>query len=261
MSAQEECTAALEKYLRPATFTVGVKLLKEGEPVPPKVKRPREDLGLQVALCQSVAFARRYGWTLAVSESDLNCPLALTAFGFKPELEYYSAGCACAGMYTESESAGARTESEVPRFSFKEYAYFVCGPLSRLSIPPDVVLQYGNAAQVMRLLQAALWKEGGYLASRFSGRLDCADLVIETMKTGRPQVILPCYGDRIFAQTEDSEMAFSFPWSWKARMIEGLEGTHKGGVRYPIPSHLRYTPAFPEHYNKMHELWDEQAAP
>ena len=62
----------------------------------------------------------------------------------------------------------------------------------------------------MRLLQAALWQKGGYLTSRFSGRLDCADIVVETMQTGKPQIILPCYGDRIFAQTEDSEMAFSF---------------------------------------------------
>jgi uncharacterized protein (DUF169 family) len=160
-------------------------------------------------------------------------------------------------MYTQSETAGARTESEVPRFSFREYAFFVCGPLSRFDAVPDVVIQYGNAAQVMRLMQAALWREGGYLTSRFSGRLDCADLVIETLNTGKPQVILPCYGDRVFAQTDDSEMAFSFPWSWTERMVEGLAGTHKGGVRYPIPAYLRFTPTFPAHYAKMHELWQK----
>jgi hypothetical protein len=32
-----------------------------------------------------------------------------------------------------------------------------------------------------------------------------------------------------------------------------LEGTHKGGVRYPIPSFLRYTGEFPEHYKKAVE--------
>jgi len=258
MMNQTEFTSSLEKYLRPATFPVGVKLLKPGEPLPAKVRRPKSDLGIQVALCQSIAFARRYGWTLAVAESDLNCPLALTAFGYKPELDYYAGGCACGGMYTESNEAGSRTESEVPKFSFKEYEYFVCGPLARLAVEPDVVVQYGNSAQVMRLLHAALWKEGGYLSSRFSGRLDCADIVVETMQTGKPQVILPCYGDRIFAQTEDTEMAFSIPWAWADRIVEGLEGTHKGGVRYPIPAYLRYQPQFPPHYERMHEIWNEE---
>jgi uncharacterized protein (DUF169 family) len=259
MSRQLELTEALERFLRPATFTVGVKLQRPGEPRPAKAKSPKSDLGIQVALCQTLAFARRYGWTLAVAEEDLNCPLALTAFGFKPEIEYYSSGCACAGMYTGTEAAGARTEAAVPKFSFREYATFVAGPLSRLEFEPDVVLQYGNSAQVMRLLQAALYKDGGYLSSRFSGRLDCADIVVETMQTGKPQVILPCYGDRIFAQTEDHEMAFSFPWSMADEMVAGLEGTHKGGVRYPVPAYLHYAPRFPAHYEKMHELWSQGA--
>jgi len=256
MVKTSELTAHLERYLRPATFPVGVKLLKPGEPLPPRARRPQADLGIQVALCQTVAFARRYGWTLAITEADLNCPLALTAFGFKPELEYYSSGCACAGMYTETEAAGARTEAAVPKFSFREYGCFVAGPLARLDFEPDVVVQYGNSAQVMRLLQAALFKDGGYISSRFSGRLDCADLVVETMQTQKPQVILPCYGDRIFAQTEDTEMAFSFPWAQADQIVQGLEGTHKGGVRYPVPAFLHYAPRYPAHYEKMHELWD-----
>ena len=260
MKTPNEFATLLEKHLRPATFPIGVKLIKPGGELPSRCKRPKANLGVQIALCQSITFARRYGWTLAVAESDLNCPLALTAFGYKPELDYYSSGCACGGMYTESNDGGAKTEADVPKFSFKEYEYFVCGALARISFEPDVVIQYGNSAQVMRLLQASLWHDGGYLTSRFSGRLDCADMVIETMQTGKPQVILPCYGDRVFAQTGDDEMAFSLPWSWAERIEEGLAGTHKGGIRYPIPNFMRYQPQFPGHYNKMHELWDEQTS-
>ena len=40
-----------------------------------------------------------------------------------------------------------------------------------------------------------------------------------------------------------------------AEVIEGLKGTHKGGVRYPIPSFLRYQAVFPEKYMKLEELW------
>ena len=57
----------LEKHLRVGTFPVGIVSLRAGEPLPPKAKRPKKDLGIQVAICQSIGYARRYGWTLAFS--------------------------------------------------------------------------------------------------------------------------------------------------------------------------------------------------
>jgi uncharacterized protein (DUF169 family) len=116
---------------------------------------------------------------------------------------------------------------------------------------------YGNGAQVMRLLAAALFKRGGQLVSHHAARIDCAELVIRTMKSGEPQVVLPCYGDRVFAQTGDDEMAFSWPFGFSGELIEGLEGTHRGGVRYPIPSYLHYTGEFPEKYQELSRLWDD----
>jgi hypothetical protein len=71
------------------------------------------------------------------------------------------------------------------------------------------------------------------------------------------QVVLPCNGDRIFAQTQDDEMAFTIPAAKIDELIEGLEATHAGGIRYPIPSFLRYTGQFPEKYTQMNELWEE----
>ena len=85
----------------------------------------------------------------------------------------------------------------------------------------------------MRLTQAALWKRGGRLASSFEGRAVCADIIVTTMQTGEPQVILPCSGDRIFGQTQDHEMAFAIPWARMEEIVEGLRGTHNGGIRYP----------------------------
>src|SRR5262249_22460850 len=90
-----------------------------------------------------------------------------------------------------------------------------------------------------------------------SARLDCADAVIETMRTARPQVILPCYGDRIYGQTEDHEMAFAVPWADADDLVAGLRGTHQGGVRYPIPAWLRYTGEFPQTYRRLDEMWEE----
>jgi uncharacterized protein (DUF169 family) len=66
-------------------------------------------------------------------------------------------------------------------------------------------------------------------------------------------VVLPCNGDRIFAQTQDHEMAFSIPRHRAAEIVDGLAGTHTGGLRYPIPSFLRSTGIFPPQYANVAE--------
>jgi uncharacterized protein (DUF169 family) len=249
---------AVTRHVRPGCFPLAVRMVKQGESLPDRTKRPHKEFGHTVALCQTFSLARRYGWQMAVGAEDIGCPLALTAFGFKPETETFSCGEMCAGMFTETKEAGARTEADVPKFSFQEHQYVLTAPLSRAGFEPHLYLIYGNSAQVMRLLTAWLWRDGGYIQSRFSGRLDCADICIETIQTDQPQVVLPCYGDRVFGQTQDHEMAFTIPAGQEQRVIEGLDGTHKGGIRYPIPTYLRAEPRFPDHYYRLFEKWKEQ---
>jgi len=249
---------ALAKYVRPGSFPLAIRMVRDGEELSERTRRPLRDMNIKVAVCQTFSMARRYGWQLAVGEEDINCPLALTAFGMKKEMDIYDCGAMCAGMFTETKQAGAKTEAMVPKFSFKEYKYVLAAPISRADFIPQVYLVYGNSAQVMRLLAAALYKKGGYLTSKFSARLDCADICIETMKTGKPQVILPCYGDRVFGQTGDDEMAMSIPVGLEEEVIKGLAGTHIGGIRYPVPVYLGYTPEYPEHYDLLTKAWDEE---
>lgn len=249
---------ALAKYVRPGSFPLAIRMVKDGKDISERTRRPFRDMNIKVAICQTFSLARRYGWQLAVGEEDINCPLALTAFGMKKELDIYSCGAMCAGMFTETRQAGAKTEALVPRFSFKEYSHVMAAPVSKADFIPHVYLVYGNSAQIMRLLAATLYKKGGYLTSKFSARLDCADICIETMKTGKPQVILPCYGDRVFGQTGDDEMAMSIPVGLEEEVIKGLEGTHSGGIRYPVPAYLRFTPEYPEHYYQLTNAWKEK---
>lgn len=252
-----ELADALEEYLRVATFPVAVRFARPGGPLPPKTRRPWADMGVKITICQGISIARRYGWSVAVGGEDLSCPIAGVAFGFEEPIPFYAEGQLAAGMYVRDGEAGARTEAAVPKLALGEAETVWLAPLRRAAFEPQGVLVYGNSAQVMRLVTAALWRTGGSITSEFSGRADCADLAIAPVKSGRPQVILPCYGDRVFGQTQDDEMAFSFPFAMGGRIAEGLRETHKGGIRYPIPSYLRYTPGFPESYEKLKALWAE----
>lgn len=249
---------SIQKHIRPQNYPLAIRMVKPGESLPERVKRPLRDLGIKSAICQGIGFARKYGWAIALGHEDISCPLAKSAFGFEPLVEHFTGGCCCEGMYTETATAGAKTESELPKFSFRQYDYFLTAPIERTAFEPDVFLVYGNSAQVMRLLAASLWKYGGYLTSRFSSRLDCADICIETMQTQKPQVILPCYGDRLFGQTQDHEMAYAFPAAHASDLITGLEGTHKGGIRYPIPAYMRFTAEFPNKYQELDKYWKEE---
>lgn len=250
--------ATLDQHLRTDTPPLAIRVVRAGEALPAKVKRPKADLGIQVSICQGVSLARRYGWSMAMGSEDLICPIAQVAFGFKPAIPFYTDGNLAAGMYVETCAQGALSEQEVPRFAPEEAGIVVVAPLARCNFEPQTLLFYGNSAQVMRAATAALWKTGGALTSTTTGRADCADIVIRTAHEQRPQVILPCLGDRIFGQVQDHEMAFATPWSLVGDLLEGLEGTHKGGVRYPIPNFLRYTPQFPPTYQELQRLWDEE---
>ncbi len=246
----------LEKHLRVATFPVGIRPLAPGEPVPEKARRPARDLGAQVAICQCVALARRYGWTLAFTGEDLACPIAKVTFGFEERIPYYEKGSLAEGMYASCQEAGAAFEAALPRFGRGEIAGVALGPLERIAFEPETVVVYGNSAQVLRLVNAALYRKGGSFKTEFTGRGDCADIVIRTRQSKEPQLILPCYGDRIFGLAGDDEMAFTFPFAMGADIVAGLEGTAKGGIRYPIPTFaLRARPSFPPSYVELERRW------
>ena len=249
---------ALQTYVRPQTFPVAIRMLRPGEPIPERARRPARDFGKLSMNCQVIDMARRYGWMIALTREDSICSLGITALGFDRPTHLYNSGTLCEGMYTATKEAGARSEAAVDKFVPGEYQALLVAPLDRATFEPDVVVVYASPAQVMRLTQAALWKSGGRLASSFQGRIVCADIIVTTMQTGLPQVILPCSGDRIFGQTQDHEMAFAIPWARMPEIVEGLEGTHRGGIRYPITQFMEYEAKLPPKYMEVNRLWDAE---
>ncbi|MBI2525736.1 MAG: DUF169 domain-containing protein [Candidatus Rokubacteria bacterium] len=246
----------LATYIRPQTFPVAIRMLGPGEPIPERAKRPARDFKKLSMNCQVIDMARRYGWTIALTRDDSICSLGIIAAGFDKPLPIYNVGTLCEGMYTETKEAGQRSEAAVDKFAPGEYAALLVAPLDRAAFEPHLVCVYGNPAQVMRLTQAALWKRGGRLPSSFECRAVCADIIVTTMKTGEPQVILPCSGDRIFGQTQDHEMAFTIPWDRMEEIVEGLRGTHAGGIRYPITQFMEYEAKLPGRYMEVNRLWE-----
>src|SRR5258708_7361622 len=96
----------LQTYIRPQTFPVAIRMLKPGEEIPERAKRPARDFKKLSMSCQVIDMARRYGWTIALTREDHICSLGIIAIGFDKPLPIYNVGTLCEGMYTETKEAG-----------------------------------------------------------------------------------------------------------------------------------------------------------
>jgi len=119
------------------------------------------------------------------------------------------------------------------------------------------LMVYGNPAQIMRLIQGALYNEGGAVSSSSMGRLGCAT-IITVVNKDECRYVVPGNGDRVFGMTQDYEMAFMIPASKTDAVLDGLANTHKAGVRYPITSFFNFQAAFPPSYQEQMKIWEEK---
>ncbi|MFX1393234.1 MAG: DUF169 domain-containing protein [Promethearchaeota archaeon] len=241
-----------EEFLRPATFPIAIKLIKNEDEIPPNSKSPKENLKIQNFLCQNFSMARRYGWTIAVREEDCVCRLARSVYGWddinKDMVEFGHKFNI--GLYAKDLETSKKLQKHIYMFN-NEYIGLVISPLTRTKVKPDVVQIYCLPAQAMRLTQAYLYMEGGMLEFKDAGRIgSCHIGVIKTFQTDKPQLVILGNGDRVWGGAEDYEVMYSIPRSKLGTIIEGLEATHRAGLRYPIPKYMNYKPGFQERFRK-----------
>jgi len=72
----------IEALIRPATFPLAVKMIKSETEIRPEYKRPSRDMELQNFICQNFKISRSYGWTIAITEADINCKPARSIYGW-----------------------------------------------------------------------------------------------------------------------------------------------------------------------------------
>jgi uncharacterized protein (DUF169 family) len=144
----------------------------------------------------------------------------------------------------------------MPRFGPQEVGVIYLCPLERLALDPEVVVVYGNPAQLMRLIQAATFSLGERVSGEFGGKVECSSYLIAPYRTGEFQVIIPGMGDRIFSMTQDDEMVVAFPGKFLAGLLVGLkEAGKKIGARYPITFYQNFSPSFPPAYEERAKKW------
>ncbi|MBC7105220.1 MAG: DUF169 domain-containing protein [Firmicutes bacterium] len=250
----EKLVQALQQYVRPETFPVAVKFSREGW-LPEKVRRPRVAFGHRLNLCQGIAMARRMGWTVGLLPEDHACAPSLIVLGLAEKPDFVTRGELVYPLYAATPEIGARTEEHTPLLPPGTAKSVVIAPLERAGFEPDVIVVYGNAAQMARLIQGALYHRGGRITSHFTGRASCANELVLPYLTGECQVIVPGAGERVFALTEAHELCFALPAARAEELARGLADSHKqGGLRVPVPfMGLLARPKFPDYYRRLEE--------
>jgi len=242
---------ALDSYIRPETFPVAVKMVSSMGEIPEKARMPKRDLGTPMPVCQGIALARRYGWSLAMGEEDMLCPLGAFALGFLPAKAKFLDGSFNVPFWVKNQDVRAKIAQALPQLELGKYTHIVMAPLQRANFEPQVIIIYGSPAQIGRLIQAAIYGTGEPLAASSFGGFACGEAITKTILTDQCQFVVVGGGDRAIAQAQDHEAIFAVPMSKVEALIEGLEGSHKAGMRYPTPSFLTFKAEFPPSFGEL----------
>lgn len=254
----QEAARDLKAALRLRTEPLGVAFLPEAASLPEKTRRPSRVLGKRITICQGVTMARVYGWPVALTPEDLVCVPGMLAFGLAPEPDpgQEMASLMCdVGFHPDLASARKEVEG-LTRFAPQEIEALYLAPLERLALDPEVVVVYGNPAQLMRLIQGAAFGLGERAQGDFGGKIECSSYLIGPLKTGQVRVVIPGMGDRIFSMTQDDELVVSFPARFLPGVLQGVaEAGRKIGARYPVTFYQNFQPEFPQPYQERAKKW------
>ena len=242
---------AMSMYVRHQTYPVAIKMLDSEDEIPRDAEQPLRDYGASLTLCQALALARRDGLTVVLDKDSQSCPIALAGLGFVRPDEYLSGKYALAPTNRPAEAQKKAAEA-MPRFEFGKFRYILISPIQKASFDPDVIIFYGNGAQVMRMIQAAVFASGESLTSRSSGAGGCLLPIVEPIVEGKCKYAIPGNGERRLGLIADGELAFAMPRNRFDEVVTGLKLSHEGKQTYPIsPGYLKLEYKMPPTYVEL----------
>lgn len=204
--------------------------------------RPVRRINKNLFVCQLIAQARFYGRVVAGEDKYLGlCRMGADALGFEHEdyAHIYS------GSYFSTEEAAKKMIETMPKLEKGKYHGMLVAPLDRIPLEPDVIVIYGNAAQMLRIINGYLYDKGGRLEFSASGDAGlCSDTLTIPLMTGKPHLAIPCNGGRMVSLPNETELAFGIPLSVAEDILEGIRYTGRNvPVMFPTAwQHIDWEP-------------------
>jgi len=247
LEAYREAGTELSQRLHLPTFPVAVTYVKKEDDIPKKALRPSAQ-GQKWSLCQAFTYARRWGWHVAMTADDNFCvPASAMHHWVDVSAEDFIQSQVEQGWHKDRESEqnrynfgqglfqGSKGEERLKKVEAR--VGFVCSPLPKALLEPDTVLVFGDGAHATHLILALTYDYKMPVLSSFEGFGEtCVKGGMVPFVTGRPQVVIPGMGDRVFSGVQDHELAVGIP----ANMLpEVLENLFKSGGRLNMGQPVR----------------------
>ena len=224
-------TQEMECLLRLPTSPIAYKRLEKAaelEKIPEVVPLDR-----RATFCQVPALVRRIGLTVGVTRDNLGERCArINGLAATTEKEVAWEANAFANTWFANVDEARKQMAVYPLVPPGEAV--VLAPLASGKFDPDVILIYGNPAQMMLLMNGLQFKDYERFQFFFIGEGSCADGLAQCYTTGKPALAIPCLGEREFGTVTEDEMVMALPPGMMAKAVEGLQALKARGIGYPI---------------------------
>ena len=248
-----------------STYPIAIKYIKDVAEIPRGVRRP-SDKGQKWSLCQAFTYARRWGWSVAMTSDDNFCTPSSVSQGWEEipredliqsqVLQGWHKDLEAQERFSHTSSGGGESLGRPVG-----YKGFICSPLPETIITPDSVLVYGTGENITHIIHALAYEGENIPISSFSGFGEsCSKGALMPFITQKPQVVIPGTGDRTFSGTYDYEIAIGLPANLLFFVIEHMLVT--GGrlnmghpVRTLLPQSI--TESLTPGFKYMREIIDE----
>jgi uncharacterized protein (DUF169 family) len=224
-------TQKMECLLRLKTSPVAYKRLEKLEELEkiPEVMR----LNRKASFCQAPALARMGGMTVGLTRDNLGERCArISGLAATTEKEVSWEAKAFATTWFSTVEEAKKQMAIYPLVPPGEA--LVLAPLGSGKFDPDVILIYGNPAQMMLLMNALQFKDYERFQFFFIGEGACADGLAQSYTTGKPALAIPCMGERAFGTVTEDELVLALPPGMMEKAVEGLQALRDRHIGYPI---------------------------
>jgi uncharacterized protein (DUF169 family) len=221
----------MECLLRLKAGPVAYKRLEKVEELDkiPEVMR----LNRRASFCQVPAMVRTMGLTIGATRDNFGERCArINGLAPTTEKEVAWEAKAFATTWFANVEEARKQMAEYPLVPPGEA--LVLAPLASGKFYPDVILIYGNPAQMMLLMNGLQFKDYERFHFFFIGEGSCADGLAQCYTTGKPALAIPCMGERAFGAVTEDELVMALPPGMMAKAVEGLQALKGRGVSYPI---------------------------
>ena len=240
----------LSEALRTRTKPLAVRFCKEEDELPKDAFWPLKRLKHRITTCQAINIARIYGYTVALTIEDEWCVPSMAFLGMTKIPDYLRKGGFLWTFHTKDQRAAEHLfECYFDRYSLPPGSTkgVVFSPLEQTSVEPHLVVVYGTPGQAINVVKGVVWQRGEPLEAHFTGAATICICMARAYLEGSIQFSLPGGGEKVFAMTEEDEVAIVIPATLLNDVLEGIENTQEM-LGYPVRKYLFYEPRAPRNY-------------